>query len=151
VTTHLINREFFDTFISSAARVFEQEVVEDMPADDKANAGQHGASQLVAISVTGQIYVRILVLGTAKDDVPDLGPGQPFDLLKQSELVQYGHRLSGERIAANFVSRKLLFLEKERRQSALLGVDGGYGAGGTGTDDNQIVQLVGRSNHGFRR
>ena len=133
----------FDDAVGRFPGLSEEEVVEQLPADDEPFHRQGLVGEAAAQRVAGEVDVGADVLRAGEDDAVDVGARQLAHLVEQAQFVEHGHALAGEGVAAGFVAREAFPIEQQGAQTLAPGVQGCGRAGRPAADDDEIVDFRG--------
>ena len=101
----------------------------------------------VAVVVVVQSDVGVDPFRAAEDYPADTGSGQIAHHVEQPELLQHGHGFAREGVSADFIPRKPVLVQKQGFEALAPGVKCRCRPGGTGSDDDEVVDLFFRSPH----
>ena len=122
-------------------RFGKEKIVENLAADDKALHRQHPTRQGVVQFIATQVDRRSARVWAAENNAGNSRPRQVAHLPKQPQLVEDGHRLAGEGVAADLVAGEALLVQQQSRQPVALRIQRGRGTGWTAADDDEVVSL----------
>ena len=125
----------------------DQEVVEDAAADHVAAQRQVAAGEGIVVAAVAQVDAEADVLGAGHEDTVDLAALQGRGAFEESQLVEDGEGLPGQRVAADLVAREGVAVDDDRGQALAGGVHGRGGPRGAGADDQQVAVSL----HGGRK